>query len=240
MNKLILVVDDEKSLLNGITALLEEEGYAYRVASDGDEALRVYREQRPDLVILDIMMPKKNGFQVCSEIRAVDTDTPIIMLTAKGDIVDKSIGFKAGADDYVTKPFMGEELLLRIEALLRRSEVKGSTSSRGSRAIARIGDLEIQFKRQRVLLREETVEVTPKEFQILALMANRPGEVFTAREIIEHVWGDDYAGEITSVAVFIRRIREKIEEDPSKPHFLNTVWRVGYCLGEPRSERLQS
>jgi two-component system response regulator VicR len=180
------------------------------------------------------MMPKKNGFDVCADIRENDRDTPILLLSAKGDIVDKSIGFKAGADDYVTKPFVKEELLLRIEALLRRSTKGDRSSPRGARAIARVGDLEIQFKRHLVLLKGKPVELTPKEFRILALMANRPGEVFTTREIVEHVWGEDYIGELTSVAVFVRKIREKIEEDPSKPCYLITVWRVGYRLGDPK------
>ena len=235
MSKLVLIADDEQSIVSGISVLLEEEGYVFCSASDGNEAIEVFRKRHPDIVILDIMMPKKNGFQVCEEIRRLDENVPILMLSAKGDIVDKSIGFKAGADDYVTKPFVKEELLLRIEALLRRSGTRASQEAASplAQAITRIGDLEIQSQRQKVLLHGEPVELTPKEFLIISLLATRPGEVFTTREIIEYVWGEEYVGEITNVAVFVRRIREKIEENPSKPRYLTTAWRVGYRLGEP-------
>lgn len=235
MSELVLVVDDEKSIVSGITSLLEEEGYEFCSAGDGIEALDVFNARHPDIVILDIMMPRMNGFQVCTEIRALDKRTPILMLSAKGDIVDKSVGFKAGADDYLTKPFVKEELMLRIEALLRRSR-DADSHPRGGKAVIHVGGLEIHLKRQRVLLEGEPVDLTPKEFLILSLMANRLGQVFTTQEIIEHVWGEDYVGEITSVAVFIRRIREKIEDDPSKPVYLTTVWRVGYRLSDPHRE----
>ena len=231
MGNTILVVDDEKSIINGITVLLEEEGYSCRVAFNGEEAVNAFDEERPDIVVLDIMMPKKNGFQTCQEIRERDANVPILLLSAKGDIVDKSIGFKAGADDYVTKPFLGEELVLRIDALLRRSDRERSRNSQGSRSIARIGALEVHFKRQKVYLNGEVVDLTPKEYLILATMADRPGRVFTTKELVERVWGDDFVGEVTSVAVYIRRLREKIEENPSKPEYLTTVWRVGYRLG---------
>lgn len=233
MSELVLVVDDEKSIVNGIANLLEEEGYAFCSARDGVEALEVFGVRHPDIVILDIMMPRKNGFQVCTEIREIDKNVPILMLSAKGDIVDKSVGFKAGADDYLTKPFAKEELILRIEALLRRGKRDGDSYSKGSRAVVTVGEIEIQLKRQRVLLRGEPVELTPKEFLILSVLANRLGQVFATQEIIDAVWGEEYLGEITSVAVFVRRIREKIEDDPSKPRYLETVWRVGYRLHDP-------
>ena len=236
MNELVLVVDDEKSIVNGIASLLEEEGYRFCSAKDGVEALEVFGAQHPHIVILDIMMPRKNGFQTCTEIRDIDKDVPILMLSAKGDIVDKSVGFKAGADDYLTKPFAKEELTLRIEALLRRSCRSADARPKGGKAVVRIGDIEIQLKRQRVTLRGEAVDLTPKEFLILSIMANRIGQVFTTQEIIEQVWGEEYVGEITSVAVFVRRIREKIEDDPSKPRYLTTVWRVGYRLDDPAGD----
>lgn len=232
MGKTILIADDERSIVNGICALLEEEGYDCRIASNGEEAVGVFCEEHPDIVVLDIMMPKKNGFQVCEEIRAMDARVPILMLSAKSDIVDKSVGFKAGADDYLTKPFIGEELLLRIEALLRRSAAGQTEGARGSRAIARVGNLEVHFKRQRVYLDGKLIDLTPKEYFILATMANHPGRVFTTNELVERVWGENYVGEVTSIAVYIRRLREKLEVDPSKPRYIITVWRVGYRLGE--------
>jgi two-component system response regulator VicR len=232
MDKLILIADDETSIINGLSSLLEDEGYSCCSASDGEEALSIYNERHPSLVILDIMMPKKNGFDVCEAIRATDRETPILLLSAKNDIVDKSIGFKVGADDYVTKPFVKEELLLRVGALIRRSSNWASGDiPRGKRSVVRIDELEIHFRRHKVYLRGQPIDLTPKEFMILALLANHAGEVFTTQEIIEYVWGKEYYGELTSVAVFIRKIREKIEDDPSKPRYLITVWRVGYRLG---------
>lgn len=230
MGRRILVVDDESSIVNGIVELLTEEGYEVVVAGDGDAALRIFAESQPDLVVLDIMMPKKNGFQVCEEMRRSNQAMPILFLSAKGDIVDKSIGFGAGADDYMTKPFIGEELLLRIEALLRRSAPR-AVDETTQRDVARIGELEIHFKRHRVYLRGERLDLTPKEFLLLSTMADRPGEAFTTQELVCAVWGEDYAADVTSIAVYIRHLREKIEEDPSKPVYLTTVWRVGYRLG---------
>lgn len=231
MGRKILVADDEISIVNGIVELLVEEGYEVVTARDGDEALRRFAEARPDLVVLDIMMPKKNGFQVCEEMRQSDGNIPILFLSAKGDIVDKSIGFGAGADDYMTKPFIAEELLLRIEALLRRSAPHDAGGDRGQRDVARIGELEIHFKRHRAYLRGVQLDLTPKEFLLLATMADRPGEAFTTQELVCAVWGEDYAADVTSIAVYVRHLREKIEEDPSKPVYLTTVWRVGYRLG---------
>lgn len=231
MGRRILVVDDERSIVNGIEELLTEEGYEVVTAYDGDTALDIFAESQPDLVVLDIMMPKRNGFQVCEEIRRHSENIPILFLSAKGDIVDKSIGFGAGADDYMTKPFVGEELLLRIEALLRRSAPRVEASEMAQRDVARIGDLEIHFKRHRAYLRGKQLDLTPKEFLLLSTMADRPGEAFTTQELVCAVWGEDYAADVTSIAVYVRHIREKIEEDPSKPVYLTTVWRVGYRLG---------
>ena len=155
------------------------------------------------------------------------------MLSAKSDIVDKSIGFAAGCDDYVAKPFNGQELLMRIEAGLRRASISESgEAGRRSRAIVRVGDMEIRLKKNEVLVHGAYVNLTPKEFQIIAFLANHLGEVFTAQSIIENVWGPSYMPESASIAVFVRKIRSKIEDDPSKPRYLQTVWREGYRLGD--------
>ena len=184
------------------------------------------------------MMPGMNGFDVCQKMREEGRRIPVIFLTAKNDIVDKSTGFKAGADDYVTKPFIADELLLRIDAHVRRHRGdieharKNSTdvSELVRREPCRIGDLEVFFDRYEVHLHGETVPLTAKEFEILALLAESPGEVFTRRRIYEHLWGEVAEVDENSITVFMRKIREKIEDNPSEPRYLLTVWRVGYKL----------
>ena len=229
----ILVVDDEKTLVKGIKFNLENEGYEVECAYDGAAAVELARNNRFDLLILDVMMPEVNGFDLCRDIRGLDPKVPIIMLSAKSDIVDKSIGFAAGCDDYVAKPFNGQELLMRIEAGLRRARLnEDGIPRRGSRSVVRVGDMEIRLKKNEVLVHGEYANLTPKEFQIIAFLANHLGEVFTAQSIIENVWGQAYMPESASIAVFVRKIRSKIEDDPSKPRYLQTVWREGYRLGE--------
>lgn len=239
MRKRILVVDDERSIVSGIEELLREEGYEVECAYDGEEALELFEGAHPDLIVLDIMLPKKNGFQICEEIRRIDRSVPILFLSAKGDIVDKSIGFGAGADDYMIKPFIGEELLLRIEALLRRSAPQRDRAD-AQRDMVRIGELEIHFKLHRAFLKGRQLELTPKEFLLLATLADQPGKAFATQELVCAVWGEEYTADVTSIAVYVRRIREKIEEDPSKPVYLTTVWRVGYRLGWPCDEKGQA
>ncbi|MBP1759718.1 MAG: response regulator with CheY-like receiver domain and winged-helix DNA-binding domain [Firmicutes bacterium] len=231
----IMVADDEESIRIVVEHIVTEDcnGYDFCCASDGAEALKVFAAEQPDLVILDVMMPKLNGFDVCSILRKEGSTVPIIILSAKGDIVDKSIGFKAGADDYLVKPFSSLELSLRIEALLRRRNIKdGYGSNAEKKESCKVGDLEIFFNRYEAKLRGKRVELTPKEFKILAYMAAHPGDVFTREQLLVYVWGEDYVGESTSIAVFIRKIREKIEDEPSKPKYLQTVWGVGYKFGE--------
>ncbi|WP_019851452.1 MULTISPECIES: response regulator transcription factor [Desulfitobacterium] len=229
----IMLADDEESILIVVEHIVTEDGYDFCYASDGVEALAVFEAEKPDLVILDVMMPKLNGFDVCAQLRKKGSNVPIIILSAKGDIVDKSVGFKAGADDYLVKPFSSLELSLRIEALLRRRDHQvGSSSAAEKKESIKLGDLEIFFKRYEARLKGKRVELTPKEFKILAYMAGHPGEVFTREQLLAYVWGEDYVGELTSIAVFIRKIREKIEDDPSKPKYLQTVWGVGYKFGE--------
>lgn len=230
----IMLADDERSLCDALQIILEDAGYEVLCAHDGAEAVRLFSEEHPGLVVLDVMMPRLNGFEACEEIRAIDPNVPVLMLTAKGDIVDKKTGFKAGADDYLTKPFNDEELVLRVEALLRR-QAKSTSAGESKKLMqtVRIGDLTIDPLRYEVSVKGRVINLTPKEFQILALMADYPGKVFTREDLIESIWGEEYekAGSI-SIPVYVRRIREKIEDDPSDPRYLQTVWRFGYRLGD--------
>lgn len=229
----IMLADDEENIRIVVQHIVTEDNYDFCYAADGDEALMVFAKEQPDLVILDVMMPKLNGFEVCAKLREEGHTIPIIFLSAKGDIVDKSVGFRAGANDYLVKPFSSLELSLRIEALLRWRNREGDHVFRLEKKESRkFDDLEIYFNRYEVKLRGQKVELTPKEFKILAYMAANHGEIFTREQLLAHVWGEDYVGELATIAVFIRKIREKIEDVPSKPKYLQTVWSVGYKFGE--------
>lgn len=226
----VMLADDEQGIQTLVEHIVRKDGYDFCRAFDGEEALEVFEREKPDLVVLDIMMPNRNGFEVCTELRSRNVDVPIIFLTAKGDIVDKSVGFNAGADDYLVKPFTPQELSLRIAALMRRyapERKKGYTANH-----IRYEGLEIDVKRRRVTVRGSAVELTPKEFHVLFMLASNPGIVFTRDQLIHDVWGPEYVGESSSITVFIRRIREKIEKDPSNPKYLQTVWHVGYRFGD--------
>lgn len=229
----ILLADDEKSLCHALGIILRDAGYEVFVAHDGREAVEVFGRERPDLAILDVMMPWLDGFEVCERIRETSPDVPVLMLSAKGDIVDKKIGFRLGADDYVVKPFDDEELILRVEALLRRRARDASSEGPAKLMQAvRIGDLVIDPRRCEVAVAGSVISLTPKEFQILALMADNPGKVFTREDLIEAIWGKEFETGSISIPVYVRRIREKIERDPSNPAYLQTVWRFGYRLGD--------
>ena len=234
----IMIVDDEKDICEAISKLLEKRGHETIAVHDGADAVATWESARPDLILLDVMLPNINGFDLCRSIREQDQRVAIIMLSAKSDLVDKSIGFSAGCDDYIAKPFSSDELVMRVEAGLRRarmhiqSDDAGTKQERGNKAVAHIGDLEVRFKDFEVLKAGKHVDLTPKEFQIVALLANHPGGVFNAQDILNSVWGDNQPPETTSVAVFIRKIRRKIEDDPSKPVLLQTVWHEGYRLGD--------
>jgi DNA-binding response OmpR family regulator len=228
-----MLIDDDRNLHTLLERILRGAGYDFVGSFNGDEGLKVLESAKPDLLLLDVMLPNVNGFDLCTRIRGAGRRIPIIFVSAKGDIVDKSIGFKAGGDDYVVKPFNTEELLLRIEAHIRRHKSDISftkpTSKGGS---IKMGDLEIIFDRYEAHLDGVLVDLTSKEFEILALLAANPGKVFARSQIYQHIWGDD--GEVSedSITVFIRRIREKIEVNPSQPKYLLTVWRVGYKFAE--------
>lgn len=229
----VMLIDDDKGVHVLMRRIIEDAGYRYYAAYDGESGLKMLASEHPDLLLLDVMMPGMNGFDVCMKIREQGRRIPIIFLSAKGDIVDKSIGFKAGGDDYVVKPFSPDELLLRIEAHLRRHKSDLAFAKAVSREGSnKTGDLEIFFNRYEVRLRGEPVDLTAKEFEILALLASSPGQVFTRNQIYEHIWGRDSSVDENSITVFMRKIREKIEDNPSQPKYLLTVWRVGYKFAE--------
>lgn len=240
----VMLIDDDPGIHESLRDVVEEEGYDFCGALSGKEGLRLLDQERPDLLLLDVMMPGMNGFDVCRQMRDEGRRIPVIFLTAKNDIVDKSTGFKAGADDYVTKPFIADELLLRIDAHVRRHRddmqhalTREADAAAEAAALARpdrvaVGDLEVLFDRYEVRLRGEVVPLTAKEFEILALLAESPGEVFTRRRIYEHLWGEAAEVDENSITVFMRKIREKIEDNPSEPRYLLTVWRVGYKLAD--------
>ena len=229
----ILIADDERDLCDAVCKIVERHDHTCVAVCDGADVLDAYRAECPDLVILDVMMPDVNGFDLCRELRQLDAKLPIIMLSAKSDIVDKSIGFRSGGDDYVTKPFDSTELLLRIEAHLRRHREDLTFAKAVSReGCNHTGDLEILFNQYEVRLRGVTVDLTAKEFEILALLAASPGQVFTRNQIYEHIWGLESEVDESSITVFMRKIREKIEDNPSQPKYLLTVWRVGYKFAE--------
>lgn len=231
----IMLIDDDESLQVLVGQIVERDGYEYCFASNGEEGLAALRVERPDFLILDVMLPDINGFEICGTIRDEGRKVPVMFLSAKGDIVDKSIGFKAGADDYLVKPFQPEELSLRIRAHLRRRNKATDEESMGAPKKNRVfcvGDLELSFGKYEVRVKGKPVSLSSREFELLELLASEPGSVFTRDQIMEHVWGDKNATDSNSVTVFVRKIREKIEEDPSRPCYLMTVWRVGYKLSD--------
>lgn len=219
----ILVVDDEKLLVKGLRRSLEQEGYAVLTAGDGREALAVLREEEVDLVLLDLMLPGINGLDVCRKIRK-RSDLPIIMLTAKGEDVDKIVGLELGADDYLAKPFNTRELLARIRAVLRRAGRAGAPL----RKVINVGNLSIDDAKRKVAVSGRKVDLTAKEYDLLYLLARNPGRVYTRDHLLDLVWGAQYFGDSRTVDVHIRRLREKIEENAKEPEFILTSWGVGY------------
>lgn len=229
----VMLIDDDKSLHVLMRRILENAGYRFCGAMDGTAGLELLAVEKPDLLLLDVMMPGMNGFEVCRTMRESGRRIPVIFLSAKGDIVDKSIGFNAGGDDYVVKPFSSDELLLRVQAHLRRHRDDLAFAKAISReGVSCTGDLEIRFNQYEAYLRGEPVNLTAKEFEILALLAANPGQVFTRAQIYEHIWGEDSSVDENTITVFMRKIREKIEDNPSQPRYLLTVWRVGYKFVE--------
>lgn len=234
----VMFADDDGDLRKVVERIMVEDGFEFCGVGDGTEVLSRFEEERPDVVILDIAMPYMDGFETCLRLRERGVRTPIIFLSAKGDIVDKSVGFRAGCDDYLTKPFSPLELSLRVEALLRRcahdcgeapaSEGVPHGGAEPAAGLLCIGDLEIDLEGYEVKLKGQPVKLTSKEFEIVALLASSAGKVFTREQILEHIWGESAGMDLRSVTVFVRKIREKIEPVPSDPRYLLTVWRVGY------------
>ncbi|MCL1799027.1 MAG: response regulator transcription factor [Eggerthellaceae bacterium] len=227
----IMVIDDDQDILDLLEQFAVQYGYEFAGAKDGTAGLERIAAEDPDLIILDVMIPSINGFELCRRIRETDIKTPIIILSAKGDIVDKSVGFDVGADDYLVKPFSIEELSLRVKSHLRRQRnlTQGPWDNAGSQAIV-IGNLELLPASYEARLNGAPVALSSKEFELMILLASSPGEVFTREQIIRHLWGSSDCADPSSVTVYIRRIREKIEADPAHPRYLLTVWRVGYKL----------
>ena len=220
----ILVVDDEKLLVKGIKFNIENEGYQVDTAYDGLTALDMAAAAEYDLVILDLMMPGMNGLDVCMSIRSRST-VPVIMLTAKGEDTDKLLGFEYGADDYITKPFNILELKARVRALLRRSSM--APQQEKSKRLSAPG-LELDAERRTAFKNGAEVELTAREFDIVEMLMASPGKVFSRESLLDMVWGYDYQGDIRTVDVHVRRIREKLEDDPAKPRYIHTKWGVGY------------
>jgi two-component system, OmpR family, response regulator len=224
----ILLVDDEQSIQTLLSYPLRKDGYHVTGAHDGNEALERFDEARFDLVILDLMLPKLDGVEVCRQLRS-RSQVPIIMLTAKGSETDKVAGLEVGADDYITKPFSLREFRSRVKAALRRSRMGGEVAEEES---IESSDLTIDFGRRMVTLREEEIRVTYVEFEILGALARSPGRVLTRETLLEHVWGDSEYRDPRTVDVHIRHLREKLEQDPKQPDFLFTVRGVGYRFKE--------
>jgi two-component system, OmpR family, response regulator len=228
MSARILVVEDDPNLLNALAYNLGREGYEVSTAADGEQALETARREKPDLIVLDLMLPKLSGLEVCRILRREMT-VPILMLTARAEETDKIIGLEIGADDYMTKPFSVRELLSRVRAILRRADMTRTAPAENELTL-RIDDIEIDPARHRATRRGETLELTPKEFDLLAFLAKNKGFVFSRDQLLEKVWGYDYAGDTRTIDVHVRWLRQKIEADPKRPRHLITIRGLGYKL----------
>ncbi len=235
MDKKILVVDDERPIADILQFNLEKEGFTVQCAYDGDEALKLVEEMQPDMILLDIMLPNRDGMEICREVRK-KYEMPIIMLTAKDSEIDKVLGLELGADDYVTKPFSTRELIARVKANLRRhSQASQQAEADDSNEIT-VGSLTIHPNAYVVSKHGETIELTHREFELLHYLAKHIGQVMTREHLLQTVWGYDYFGDVRTVDVTVRRLREKIEDNPSHPTWIVTRRGVGYYLRTPEQE----
>ncbi len=221
----VLVVDDEKLIVKGIRFSLEQDGMEVDCAYDGEEALEKTKQNKYDIILLDLMLPKMDGFTVCQQVREF-SNVPIIMLTAKGEDMDKILGLEYGADDYITKPFNILEVKARIKAIIRRT--KSTITKENESSILEFSDMKIDRDSRRVFISNKEINLTAKEFDVLELMALHQNKVYSREKLLEMIWGSEYPGDVRTVDVHIRRLREKIEKTPGEPKYVHTKWGVGY------------
>ncbi|MBU7318369.1 response regulator transcription factor [Paenibacillus oleatilyticus] len=231
----ILIADDDREIRELVKTYLERETYRIDTAADGEEALRLFESHRYNLILLDLMMPKVDGIEVCRRLR-MKTNVPILMLTAKDQEIDKVLGLSIGADDYITKPFSVHELVARIKAHLRRFLVLGSESGSPQETVLSFKNLSIHLQKYTVTRAGEEITLTGKEFELLKFMASHPEQVFTKTQLFRQVWDSDYLEDDNTVMVHIRKLRMKIEEDPSDPKWIQTVWGIGYKFAGDKDE----
>ena len=229
----ILIVDDEPTIVEVVGLYLKREGFRVLTAGDGTAALQAIEQQRPDLVVLDLMLPGLNGLEVVKRLRAVSA-LPIIMLTARSEEADRVVGLELGADDYVTKPFSARELVARVKAVLRRTHPEAAPAEASISSVIAIGGLRLDSAARTVTLDGQPINLTVREFDLLQFLMRNPGQVFTREQLLDNVWGYTFASDMGTVTVHIRRLREKIEPDPANPVFLQTIWGVGYKLERPQ------
>lgn len=225
MAKKVLVVDDEKLIVKGIRFSLEQDGMEVDCAYDGEEALKLATENAYDMILLDVMLPKMDGFEVCQQIRDFSM-VPVVMLTAKGDDMDKILGLEYGADDYITKPFNILEVKARIKAIMRRTAPRQKKTENPK--VVEHGDLRLDCESRRLFILGKEINVTAREFDLLALLVLNSNKVYSREKLLNLVWGSDYPGDVRTVDVHVRRLREKIEANPSEPKYVHTKWGVGY------------
>ena len=221
-----LVVDDEKLIVKGLKFSLEQEGYEVDCAYDGQEAVEKAKEKEYDIMLLDLMLPIYNGYEVCQQIREF-SDVPIVMLTAKCEDMDKILGLEYGADDYITKPFNILEVKARIKAIVRRNRRKAVVTPAAPKIITS-GKMKLDIEAKRLYINENEIKLTVKEFDILKLLAENPGKIYSREQLLTLIWGSKYPGDARTVDVNVRRLREKIEENPAKPEYVHTKWGMGY------------
>jgi two-component system response regulator RegX3 len=235
----VLIVEDEESFIDALQSGLTREGFTVTIARDGAEALDIYERLAPDLILLDVMLPKVSGIDVCREIRS-KSNVPIIMVTAKGAEIDTVVGLEVGADDYITKPYRLRELVARMRAVLRRrtgGDTEAVAAAPAANDVVEIGDVRLDHERHEVTIRGESVKLPLKEFELLALLLENAGRVLTRDVLIDRVWGSDYVGDTKTLDVHVKRLRSKVESDPSDPQSIITIRGLGYKFEVPRQAR---